>query len=75
MYSYLLKSSPLDDVEAIAKGYQLYAAEVTTLGVGSLLSITRAWRLVRFVDSGMLTTIRCTSLRRSLHRPRLRTRA
>lgn len=61
MYSYLLKSSPLDDVEAIAKGYQLYAAEVTTLGVEPLLSITRAWRLVRFVDSGMLTTIRCTS--------------
>jgi flagellar transcriptional activator FlhC len=60
IYSYLLKTSELDEVDAIAKGYRLYAAEVGTHGVEPLLSITRAWRLVRFVDAGMLVTTRCT---------------
>ena len=60
IYGYLLKTSPLDDVDAIAKAWRLYAAEVATQGVEPLLSITRAWRLVRFVDAGMLTTTRCT---------------
>ena len=60
IYNYLLKTSELDDVEAIAKGYRLYAAEVDTHGVEPLLSITRAWRLVRFVDAGMLASTRCT---------------
>ena len=59
IYAYLLKTSPLDDVDAIIKAYRLYASEVATLGVEPLLSITRAWRLVRFVVSGMLTTTRC----------------
>src|SRR5690606_25202422 len=52
LYGYLLKTSPLDDVEAIIKAYRLYAAEIESLGVEPLLSITRAWRMVRFVDAG-----------------------
>ncbi len=59
IYGYLLKTSPLDDIEAIIKAYQLYAAEIAALGVEPLLSITRAWRLVRFVDAGLLATTRC----------------
>ncbi len=60
IYGYLLKTSPLDDVDGIAKAWQLYAAEVGTQGVEPLLSITRAWRLVRFIDAGMLAMTRCT---------------
>jgi flagellar transcriptional activator FlhC len=60
IYSYLLKTSELDDVDAIAKAYRLYAAEVANQEVEPLLSITRAWRLVRFIDAGMLSTTRCT---------------
>ena len=60
IYSYLLKTSPLDDIEAMIKAYRLYVSELATLGVEPLLSITRAWRLVRFVDSGMLVTMRCS---------------
>ncbi len=59
LYGYLLKTSPLDDVEAIVKAYKLYAAEIDSLGVEPLLSVTRAWRLVRFVDAGMLSTTKC----------------
>ena len=60
IYEYMHKASALDEVDAIMKSYQLYAAEVGTNGVEPLLSITRAWRLVKFVDSGMLCLTRCT---------------
>lgn len=59
IYEYLQKASALDDVEAIMKAYQLYSGEVSANGVEPLLSITRAWRLVKFVDSGMLCLTDC----------------
>lgn len=60
MYEYLQKASALDEVEALMKAYELYQAEVQTNSVEALLSITRAWRLVKFIDSGMLCLTRCT---------------
>lgn len=60
IYQYLLKSTPIDDVEAIMRAYKTYLQELSFTGVEPLLSITRAWRLVRFVDAGMLCTVRCT---------------
>ncbi|MCL4744234.1 MAG: flagellar transcriptional regulator FlhC [Burkholderiaceae bacterium] len=59
IYEYLQKASAIDEVEALMKAYQLYVAEVSTNGVEPLLSITRAWRLVKFVDSGMLCLTAC----------------
>lgn len=60
MYVYLIKSTELDDIDAIIRAYQLYSSEVSINGVEPMLSVTRAWRLVRFVDNGMLCTTRCT---------------
>ena len=60
IYEYLQKASALDEVEVLMKAWQLYQTEVSTHGVEALLSITRAWRLVKFVDSGMLCLTRCT---------------
>ena len=60
IYEYLQKASALDEIEVLMKAWQLYHAEVSTHGVEALLSITRAWRLVKFVDSGMLCLTRCT---------------
>jgi len=60
MYEYLQKASALDEIEVLMKAWQLYQAEVGTHGVEPLLSITRAWRLVKFVDSGMLCLTKCT---------------
>ena len=60
IYDYLQKASALDDVEILMKAYQLYEAEVSANGVEPLLSITRAWRLVKFVDSSMLCLTDCT---------------
>lgn len=60
MYEYLNKGSDLEEIDAIIKAYRLYCSEVALHGVEPMLSVTRAWRLVRFVDSGMLCTTRCT---------------
>jgi len=60
IYSYLQKTTALDDTDAIIKGYELYCAEVGSCGVEPLLSITRAWRLVRFVDNGLVGAMACS---------------
>ena len=59
IYEYLQKSTDIESIDAIAKAWRLYRDEVNAHGVDPMLSITRAWRLVRFVDSGMLCLTRC----------------
>lgn len=59
IYEYLIKSSDIEDIDAIIRAYRLYVSEVSVHAVEPMLSITRAWRMVRFVDSGMLCTTRC----------------
>ncbi|MEZ5649158.1 MAG: flagellar transcriptional regulator FlhC [Burkholderiaceae bacterium] len=59
IYQYLIKATEIDDIDALVKAYKLYQEEVRMTAVEPLLSITRAWRLVRFVDAGMIGTTRC----------------
>ena len=42
------------------KAYKLYAEQIASCQVEPLLSITRAWRLVKFVDNNMLATTVCS---------------
>jgi flagellar transcriptional activator FlhC len=60
IHEYLNKSSELDEIDAVIKGYQLYQEETSAQGLEALLSVTRAWRLVKFVDNGMLTLTECS---------------
>jgi flagellar transcriptional activator FlhC len=60
VYNNLIKASALDDVDAIVRAYRLYKEQCTVAGLAEELSITRAWRLVRFVDAGMLKLAACT---------------
>src|SRR5580765_1947776 len=60
IHEYLNKSSELDEIDAVIKGYQLYQEETSAQGLEALLSVTRAWRLVKFVDNGMLTMTKCS---------------
>jgi flagellar transcriptional activator FlhC len=60
IYQYLNKTSELESIDAVMQAYRLYASEVRSHGVDELLSVTRAWRLVRFVDSGLLCQTQCT---------------
>src|SRR5512134_2576279 len=55
MYEYLDKTSELEEIDGIIKAYELYLEQIRAQGLEPLLSVTRAWRLVKFVDNGMLT--------------------
>lgn len=59
-YEYLNKVSALEDIDAIMKAYRLYSEQIANCGVEPLLSITRAWRLVKFVDNHMLAMTKCS---------------
>ena len=58
-YAYLTKVSALEDIDAIMKAYKLYTEQIAACGVEPLLSITRAWRLVKFIDNNMLSMTKC----------------
>jgi flagellar transcriptional activator FlhC len=59
IHEYLQKASDIDSIETIIKAYEMYQYEVDAAGVEPLISITRAWRLMKFVDCGMLETSKC----------------
>jgi flagellar transcriptional activator FlhC len=60
IYEYVNKAIAIDSVDALARAYQLYLEQIRSAGLEAVLSVTRAWRLVSFIDAGMLTTARCT---------------
>jgi flagellar transcriptional activator FlhC len=60
IHEYLNKSVALDEIDNVIKAYQLYTEQISTYGLEPLLSVTRAWRLVKFIDNGMLTMTVCS---------------
>ena len=60
IYTWLVKSSALEGIDALIKAYQLYTEQIEACGLDAQLSITRAWRLVRFVENKMLQTTPCS---------------
>jgi flagellar transcriptional activator FlhC len=59
IYENLSKSTDIEEIDAVSKAYELYMEQVNATGNEAILSITRAWRLVRFVDADMLTLTPC----------------
>jgi flagellar transcriptional activator FlhC len=60
IYEYLSKTSSLEDIDAVMKAFRLYSEQMVTLEMEPLLSVTRAWRLVKFVDNSMLAMTKCS---------------
>lgn len=60
IHEYLNKTAELDEIDTVIKAYSLYQEQTSAQGLEALLSVTRAWRLVKFVDNGMLTMTRCS---------------
>src|SRR5215510_9913976 len=60
IHRYLIKSTELDGIEAIVKAYRLYLEHCDAHDMERVLSITRAWRLVKFVEAKMLSTAACS---------------
>ena len=59
IHEYLNKAAALDEIDTVIKAYQLYLEQASAQGLEPLLSVTRAWRLVKFIDNGMLGMTRC----------------
>jgi len=59
LYQSLITSSEIDQIDAVIRAYKLYREYLVQLEMPEVLSITRAWRLIKFVDAGMLTTTCC----------------
>lgn len=61
IYKYLLKHAGISGIEALMKSYQLYLEQIAcSHGEPPVLSLTRAWTLVRFIQNHILTTACCT---------------
>lgn len=60
IYNYLVEHARITGIEAIMKAYKLYLEQIEHEGDEEpVLSLTRAWTLVRFFESKMLTTTSC----------------
>ena len=60
IYEYLSKGASLEAIDALTKAYRLYNEQVEAAGIEPLLSFTRAWRLLKFIDASMLELTTCT---------------
>ncbi|WP_326533957.1 flagellar transcriptional regulator FlhC [Pseudorhodoferax sp.] len=61
IYEYLSKSMDMDPIDILTKAYRLYLEQVGAAEIDPLLSFTRAWRLVKFVDANMLNMTACSN--------------
>jgi flagellar transcriptional activator FlhC len=60
IYRYLVAHADCRGIEAIIKSYKLYLEHCEVAGMEPVLSLTRAWTLVRFFEGKMLQTAPCT---------------
>ena len=60
IHEYLNKVAALEEIDTVIKAYKLYLEQVGAQDLVPQLSLTRAWRLVKFIDNGMLTMTKCS---------------
>ena len=60
IFNYLVEHAQVSGIQAVMRAYKLYLEQIE-LGPGEepVLSLTRAWTLVRFFESKMLATACC----------------
>jgi flagellar transcriptional activator FlhC len=65
IHKYLMEHAKIFGVEAVIKAYKLYLEQIGQLDDvdDAVLSLTRAWTLVRFFESKMLATTCCSRCR------------
>ena len=61
IYHYITQNTGIDGIDALIKGYRLYIEHIKVHQLEKVLSLTRAWTLIRFVDSGVLCITPCVS--------------
>jgi flagellar transcriptional activator FlhC len=60
IYRFMRQEARCNPIQSIVKSYRLYVEHVDLSEDEAVLTLTRAWTLVRFFDSGLLTTAPCT---------------
>ncbi len=60
IYRYLQSHSKVEGIEATIKAYRLYLEHVTLNEMEPVLTLTRAWTLLRYFESDMMKTAACT---------------
>ena len=60
IYNYLITYTEIQGIDAIIKGYKLYLEHLELNNLEQILSLTRAWTLIRFIRSNILRTAPCT---------------
>jgi flagellar transcriptional activator FlhC len=60
IYQFLMANAHLSGIDALIKSYRLYLEQISVSGDEPVLSITRAWFLVRFFEAGMLELKSCS---------------
>ncbi|TAM54034.1 MAG: flagellar transcriptional regulator FlhC [Paraburkholderia sp.] len=63
IYRFMAEHGGCETIQSIVKSYRLYLEHTALNGDEALLSLTRAWTLVRFFESGMLQMTACTRCR------------
>ncbi len=61
IYHYIIQNTGIDGIDALIKSYRLYIEHIKVHQLEKVLSLTRAWTLIRFVDSGVLCITPCVS--------------
>ncbi|MER0170675.1 MAG: flagellar transcriptional regulator FlhC [Nitrosomonas sp.] len=61
IYYYVTKNTGIDGIDALIKSYRLYNEHIKVHQLEKVLSLTRAWTLVRFVESGVLCIAPCVN--------------
>lgn len=59
IHAYIGKASDMDDVDVLIKSYRLYMQQAQACGLEVVLTLTRAWRLTKFLENNMLETNTC----------------
>lgn len=60
IHEYLAKGADMDEVDQLTTAYRLYTEQIKDAGAEPILSFTRAWRLVKFIEADMLDVCTCT---------------
>jgi flagellar transcriptional activator FlhC len=58
-YRFMQKNTKLRGLELIIKSYRMYLEQIKRGRMETVLSLTRAWTMVRFFDANMLQTSKC----------------
>ncbi|WP_323004368.1 flagellar transcriptional regulator FlhC [Denitromonas sp.] len=59
-YRFMKDTAQLPDLDAILKAFRLYLDHIEAEDMEEVLSLTRAWTLVRFFDADLLQQATCT---------------